>query len=165
MSSPGRPPRSRHRFWFRGERPSRGSQNATTDEILESLTRHAQSMEREGEERTIQLQTILEVEPNDRTTQSLDIEPGRTLEHFKTRHVAKSAFALMLFGGFAFLWVYSKLRQTFNLQNVTMALQTITKAGFTDWQQVLLIALSALIFALLAQRSRSRAGTHLLSSA
>jgi hypothetical protein len=65
-------------------------------------------MEKDGEERTIGLQTILEVEPDVETTQFSNLESTKTLEHFRTRHMGKSAFALMLLGGVAFLWIYSQ---------------------------------------------------------
>jgi hypothetical protein len=165
MSSSSRPPHSRHRFGFRGKRPSRETQHATTDEILDSLTRRAKSMEKDGEERTIGLQTILEAEPDVETTRFPNRESTKTLEHFRTRHIGKSAFALMLLGGVAFLWIYSKLRQIFTPPILTIVQQTITEAGFADWQKVLFIALSALISALFVHRSRKRIRTQSFSTA
>jgi hypothetical protein len=73
MSSSSRPPRSRYRFGFRGKRPARNAQAATTDEILDSLTRQARLMEKVGEERTLGLQTILEVEPGEGLLHSLSL--------------------------------------------------------------------------------------------
>lgn len=164
VSSSSRSPRPKHRFGFRGNRASPRPQNATTDELLDSLTRHAELMEKDGKERAIELQTILEFEPDNETTQSSPLELSRTLEHFRTRRIGRSVFAFMLLGGVAFLWTYSQLRKPFNLQDVTIAQRTITMVGFANWYNVLLIALSALIFALLAHRSRTGVRTRSLST-
>jgi hypothetical protein len=164
MSSSSQSPRSRHRFGFRGKRSSRETKRATTDETLESLIRHAESMEKDGEERTIGLQTILELEPEAESTQFSNLESTKTLEHFGTRHIGRSAFALMLLGGVAFLSIYSNLRQIFTPPSLTIVQQTITEVGFSDWQKALLIALSAFISALLANRSRNRIRTHSFST-
>jgi len=48
-----------------GKRLARNVQAATTDEILDSLTRQATLMEKAGEERTLGLQPIVEVEPGE----------------------------------------------------------------------------------------------------
>ena len=61
MSSSTRRLRSRHRFGFRGKRPRRNPEAVTTDETLDSLTRHAASMEGDGKERSLGLETLLDV--------------------------------------------------------------------------------------------------------
>ena len=154
MSSSGRPPRSKYRFGFRGKRPGRSPHPATTDEILDGLTRQAKLMEKHGEERTIGLQTILEVDPPDEPTRSSNLESSRTFERLKTGSVGKVAFAVMLLTGLAFLWIYSRLSLTLNPPTLTMLQQTISRAGFGDWQKIVLIAFCALLMALLSHRKK-----------
>jgi hypothetical protein len=156
MSSSSRPPRSRYRFGFRGKRPDPNAQAATTDEILDSLTRQAKLMEIDGEERTLGLQTILEGEPDHELLQSSPPESGPTPARFKSWNFGKSAFAIMLIGGFTFLWIYSRISQSLNPQSLAMLQQTISRAGFTDWQKIALMAVCALTVALLARRSTGR---------
>ena len=100
MSSSSRPPRSRYRFGFRGKRPARNAQASPTDEILDSLTRQARLMEKAGEERTLGLQTILEVEPGEELLHSLSLpESSPKVTRPKTWSFGKSAFGVMLIGG------------------------------------------------------------------
>ncbi|SRR6266480_134934 len=47
---------------FKGKRPSRNSIAGSTDEKLDSLTRHAKLMEEDGKDRILGFQTVLEVE-------------------------------------------------------------------------------------------------------
>ncbi len=44
-------------FGFKGKRPSRNSIAGPTDEVLDSLTRHAKLMEEDGKDRILGLQT------------------------------------------------------------------------------------------------------------
>jgi hypothetical protein len=164
MSSSGRPPRSRYRFGFRGKRPGPHAQAATTDEILDSLTRQAKLIERDGEERTLGLQTILEVESDHDLLQSSPPESVPTAARSKSWNLGKSAFAIMLIGGFTFLWIYSRLSQSLNPQSLAMLQQTISRAGFTDWQKIALMAVCALTVELLARRSTSRISSRLIST-
>lgn len=157
MSSSSRPPRSRYRFGFRGKRPGRNTQAATTDEILESLTRQAGLMEEHREKRALGLQTILETEPSEEVLQPSPLELGTIRKRMKIRSIGGFVFAAMLIGGLTFLWVYSRLSRTLNLQSVASLQQTISRAGFADWQKVALIALSAFTIALMARRSRNKA--------
>ena len=156
MSSSDRPPRSKYRFGFRGKRVGRGPQRATTDEILDSLTRQARLMEKDGEERKMGLETILEAETSNESTQSSNLEPNQPFQTLKTRTLGKSVFTLMLLGGVVFLWIFSKLLQNLDLQNLTLVQQRVVDAGFADWQKVALVATCALVFALVARRSRNR---------
>jgi hypothetical protein len=162
MSSSSRPPRSRYRFGFRGKRPGRNAQAATTDEILDSLTRQAGLMERDGAERTLGLQTILEVEPDQELLQSSPPESGLAAGRFESWNFGKLAFAIMLIVGLTFLWIYSRIFRSLNPQTLAMLQQTISRAGFTDWQKIALIAFCALIVALLAHRSTSRIRSRLV---
>jgi hypothetical protein len=154
MSSSGRPPRSKYRFGFRGKRSGRAPQPATTDEILDSLTRQAKLMEKNGEERTIGLQTILEVDPPHEPTRSSNLESSKTFERLKPGSLRKFAFAIMLLIGLAFVWVYSRLSQTLNPPTLTMLQQTISRTGFGDWQKIVFIAFCAFVIALLAHRKK-----------
>jgi hypothetical protein len=156
MSSTRRPSRSRYRFGFRGKRQSQHPQLATTDEILDSLTRHAELMERNREEGTLDLQTVLEAQHYEEPTQSSEFEPDLTLEQMRNQSLGRYAFAAMLVGGLVFLWVYAKISQTLNLQSLASLQETISRAGFADWQRIALIALSALTIALVARHSRNR---------
>ena len=81
----------------------------------------------------------------------------------KTRNLGKYAFVTMLVGGLTFLWIYSRLSEFLNLQTLATVQQTISGVGFTDWQKITLIAVSALTVALLAHRSRRRVQSRLLS--
>ena len=166
MSSSGRPPRSRYRFGFRGKRPARNAQATTTDEILDSLTRQAKSMEKDGEERTLGLQTILEVEPGQGQLQSPGVpEAGPKVSRLRSWSFGKLAFAVMLIGGLTFLWIYSRLSQSLSPQSLAMSQQTLSRVGFADWQKIALMAFCALAIALFTRRSTNRVRSRLLSTA
>ncbi len=165
MSSSSRPPRSRYRFGFRGKRPGRNAEATTTDEMLDSLTRQAELMEKDGEERTLGLQTILEFEPSGETLHSSSVpESDPKVTRLKTWNFGKLTFALMLIGGLTFLWIYSRLSQSFNPQSLAMIQQTISRAGFADWQKIALMAFCAFLVALLARRSSSRIRSRVVST-
>src|ERR1700756_3442900 len=163
MSSSTRRLRSRHRFGFRGKRPSRNPEAITTDEILDSLTRQAASMEGDGKERSLGLETLLEVGLDDQVVQPSDLEPVRTIYRLNTRDLGKTAFSVMLIAGLAFLWFYSRLSQILSLNSLAMVQQSISQAGFADWQKIAVIAFFALALALLAQNSRNRSRSRLVS--
>src|SRR5260370_14500029 len=132
MSSSSRPPRSRYRFGFRRKRPARKAQASTTDEILDSLTRQVRFMEKAGEERTLGLQTILEVEPGEDLLHSLSLpESSRKVTRLKTWSFGKLAFAVMLMGGLTFLWIYSRLSQGLSPQSLAMLQHTVSRVGFS----------------------------------
>jgi hypothetical protein len=162
MSASTRRLRSKHRFGFRGTRPSRNPEAVTADEILDSLTRQAASMEGDGRERSLGLETLLEVGLDDHVIQPSDLEPARTIYRLNTR-LGKTAFSAMLVGGLAFLWFYSRLSQILSLNSLTMVQQSISRAGFADWQKIAIIAFFALVMALLAQNSRNRSRSRLVS--
>jgi hypothetical protein len=166
MSSSSRPPRSRYRFGFIGKRLARNVQAATTDDILDSLTRQATLMEKAGEERTLGLQTILEVEPGEGLLHSSGL-PGSSpkVTRLRTWGFGKLAFGVMLIGGLTFLWTYSRLSQGFSAQSLVMLQQTVSRVGFADWQKIAIMAFCALAIALFARRSTSRMRPHLLSTA
>jgi len=165
MSSSSRPPRSRYRFGFRGKRPARNAQSATTDEILDSLTRQARLMEKAGEDRTLGLQTILEDEPSEALLQSLNLpESSPKVTRLKTWTFGKLTFAVMLIGGLTFLGIYSRLSQGLSPQSLAMLQQTVSRVGFADWQKIALMAFCALAVALFARRSTNRMRSRLLSA-
>ena len=165
MSSSNRPPRSKFRFGFRGNRPPRNTKETTTDEMLDSLTRQAKSMEKAGEERTLGLQTILEVEPVEGLLHSSGLsESSPKVTRLKSWSFGKSALTVMLIGGLAFLWIYSRLSQSLNLQSLAMLQQTVSRVGFADWQKIALMALCAIAIALFARRSKNRMHSHLFST-
>jgi len=163
MGSSSRTPRSRYRFGFKGKRPGRNTQATTTDEILDSLTRQAKLMEKDGEERTLGLQTILEVDPGEELFQSSRPEPDPIVEGLKSWNFGKLAFAIMLVGGLTLLWIYSRLSQSISLESLAMSQQTISRAGFTDWQKIGLMAICAFTIALLARRSSRKIRTRVIS--
>jgi hypothetical protein len=163
MSSSDRPPRSKYRFGFRGKRVGRSPQLATTDEILDSLTRQAKLMEADGAARTVGLETLLEVETSEESSQSSNLEPNQPFQTLKTWTLGKSVFTLMLLAGVVFLWIYSKLLRNLDLANLTILQQRVVDPGFADPQKVALVAICAFAFALLARRSRSRVRTLSLS--
>ena len=160
MGSSSRPLRSRYRFGFGGKRPSRNTQAATTDEILDGLARQAKLMEQDRDERTIGLQTILEDDPREDLLQSMRLEP-HTIEGLKRRNLGKLAFAIMIVGGLTLLWIYTRLSQIVRAENLASIQQTISSAGFTDWQKIALMAVCAFASTILVRRStgkrRSRA--------
>src|SRR5260370_23591749 len=166
MSSSSRPSRSRYRFGFRGNRPARNAKAATTDEILDSLTRQARLMEKAGEERTLGLQTILEVQPDEGLLHSLSLpEPSPKVTRLRTWSFGKLAFGVMLIGGLTFLRIYSRLSQGLSQQSLAMLQQTVSQVGFTDWQKIALMAFCALVIALFARRSTNRMRSRPLSTA
>ena len=69
----------------------------------------------------------------------------------------------MLIGGLAFLWFYSRLSQTFDLQSLAMLQQSISRAAFADWQKIAVVAFLALVMALVA-RSKKRGIPSLVSA-
>ncbi len=164
MSSSSRPSRSRYRFGFRGKRPARTAQTATTDEILDSLTRQAKVIEDNGEQRTLELQTILEAEPDETLLQRSTLAPRRPLLPVKTKNLGKFTFAAMLIGGLTLLWNYSRLSRIFNPPNLPAIEQTISRAGFGDSQKIALVALCALTTSLLVRHSRCGRHSSLYSS-
>jgi hypothetical protein len=166
MSSLSKPPHSRYRFGFKGKRPARNAQAATKDEILDSLTRQARLMEKAGEERTLGLQTILEVEPGERLLQSSGLpEVGPKVSRLRSWSFGKLAFGLMLIGGLTFLWIYSRLSRGLGPQSLATIQQTVSRVGFADWQKIALMAFCALAIALFARRSTIRMRSRLLSAA
>ena len=166
MSSSSRPHRSRYRFGFRGKRLARNAQASPTDEILDSLTRQARLMEKAGEERTLGLQTILEVEPGEELLHSLSLpESSPKVTRPKTWSFGKSAFGVMLIGGLTLLWIYSRLSQSLSPQSLAMLQQTVSRVGFADSQKIALMGFCALAISLFARRSTNRMGSRLLSTA
>jgi|SRR2546425_3740191 len=163
MSSSSRPPRSRYRFGFKGKRLGRGQKAATTDEILDSLTRQAKLMDQEGKDRTLGLETIFEVESHDEHLQPSNLTSARTFKPLKARNLGKYAFGAVLMGGLTFLWIYSRLSESLNLQSLTTLQQTLSRVGFADWQKIALIAFLALTIALFARRSGRRVHPRLFS--
>jgi hypothetical protein len=121
-------------------------------------------MEKDGEERTLGLQTILEVDPGEELFQSSGPEPDPIVEGLKSWNFGKLAFAIMLVGGLTFLWIYSRLSQGLRAQSLVMLQQTVSRVGFADWQKIGLMAFCALAIALFARRSTSRMRPRLLST-
>jgi hypothetical protein len=166
MSSSIRPPRSNYRFSFRVKRPARTAQAATTDEILDSLTRQAGLMEKAGEERTLGLETILEVEPGEGLLNSLGLpESSPKVTRLKTLSFGKLAFGIMLIGGLTFLWISSRLSQGISPQSLAMLQETLSRIGFADWQKIAVMAFCALAIALFARQSTNRMRSRLPSTA
>ena len=161
MSSSSRPPRSRYHFGFRGKRPGRNRKAATTDEILESLTRQAKLIEKDGEERTLGLQTILDNERTEELPQDPRLEQPSRFEHPRSLNFGRYAFTAMLVGGLIFLWIYARLSQTLSLQSLATLQQTISRVGFADSQKLALIAISAFTIAVIAHHSRNKASSRL----
>jgi len=123
-------------------------------------------MEKAGEERTLGLQTILEVEPGEERLHSLSLpESSPEVTRPKTWSFGKLAFAVMLIGGLTFLWVYSRLSQGLSARSLVMLQQVVSRVGFADWQKIALMAFCALAIALFARRSTNRIRSRLLSTA
>ena len=156
MGSSRRPPRSRYHFGFSGKRPSRRTQPTTTDEILDSLTRQAKLMEEAGIERTLGLETILEDHSSEDILRLSRIEPNMVVKGLKRRNLSKLPLAIMCIGGLTLLWVYSRLSQSVSLGRLSTIQQTISSAGFADWQKIILMAICALTISILVQRSREK---------
>jgi len=140
------------------------TQATTTDEILDSLTRHAKLMEKDGEERTLELQTILESDPGEDRLQSLRSGPDPIVEGLRSWNFGKLAFSIMLLGGLGLLWIFSRLSQTVNPESLATLLQTISRAGFTDWQKIALMAICAFTIALLARLSTGQMRSRVIST-
>jgi hypothetical protein len=123
-------------------------------------------MGKAGEERTLGLQTILEVETGEGLLHSLSLpESSPKVTRLKTWSFGKLAFGVMLIGGLTFLWIYSRLSQSLSSQSLAMLQQTVSRVGFADWQKIALMAFCALAIALLARRSTNRMHSRLLSTA
>ena len=90
-------------------------------------------MEKAGEERTLGLQTILEVEPDEGLLHSLSLpESSPRVTRLKTWSFGKLAFGVMLIGGLTFLWIYSRLSDGISPQSLDMLQQTISRVGKVD---------------------------------
>lgn len=163
MSSTGRSHRSRYRFGFKGKRPIRDPQVATTDEILDSLTRQAKLIDADSKERTLELQTLTGVELNEDNSEFSNLEPTRTLRHLKTRRLGMYVFGAMLTMGLTLLWIYTRLSRILDFNTLSI-LQTISRTGFADVQKILVIAFCAVGMALLARRSRRSVHARSLST-
>jgi hypothetical protein len=122
-------------------------------------------MEKEGEERTLGLQTILEVEPGEEPFPLSLPESSPKVTRLKNWSFGKLAFGVMLIGGLTFLWIYSRLSRGLSPQSLAMLQQTASRVGFADWQKIALMAFCALAIALFARRSTIRMRSRLLSTA
>ena len=123
-------------------------------------------MEKAGEERTLGLQTILEVEPGEGLLHSSGVpESSPKVTRLRTWGFDKLAFGVMLIGGLTLLWIYSRLSQSLSPQSLAMLQQTVSRVGFADSQKIALMAFCALIIALFARRPTNRMGSRLLSTA
>ena len=156
MGSSRRPPRARYHFGFSGKRPGRKTQPTTTDDILDSLTRQARLMEETENERTQGLETILEDDSSEDMLQFSRIEPNMVIKGLKRRNLSKLPFAIMCVGGLTLLWIYSRLSQSVSLERLSMIQQTISSAGFADWQKIALMATCAFTIAILVRRSTEK---------
>jgi hypothetical protein len=121
------------------------------------LTRQAKLIEEGEKDRTLGLQTLLEVESHEESLQPSNLEAARTFKRLKMRSLGKYAFGVMLIGGLTFLSIYTRLSDTLNLQSLTTLEQSIYRAEFADWQKIALIAFFAFTIAFLARRSGRRA--------
>src|SRR6266581_9035515 len=74
----------------------------------------------------------------------------------KTRNLGKYAFVTMLVGGLTFIWIYSRLSESLNLQTLATLQQTMSRVGFTEWRKITLLAFSARIVAFLARGSGTK---------
>jgi hypothetical protein len=133
----------------------RGSLAATTDEILDSLTPQAKSMETSEKQRALGLETLAEVELRGEPQPSNLVGPP-TPERIRNGHLVKYIFAAMLAAGLTFLWVYSRLSKTLDLRSLNNLQQTISRAGFAEAQRIELILASALLIALFVRHSRRK---------
>src|SRR6266581_7539748 len=70
-------------FGFKGKRPSRNSITGSTDEILDSLTRHAKLMEEDGKDRILGLQAVLEVECDEKHVPPSNLEATPNVQSFE----------------------------------------------------------------------------------
>ena len=118
MSSSSQPPRPRYRFGFKGKRPSRTPKATKTNEIPDSLTRYAKLMEEDGKDRILGLQAVLGVESDEMHFQPSNLEATRMFKPFKTKNLGVFAFGAMFIGGLTFLWIYSRLSESLNLQTL-----------------------------------------------
>jgi hypothetical protein len=155
VSSTNQPPRSKYRFGFKGKRHMRDSQAATTDEILESLTRQAKSMETCEKQRALGLETLVEVELKEAIQPSNLVGPP-TPGQIRYSHLAKYIFATMLAAGLTFLWIYSRLSKTIDMRSLNNLQQAISRAGFADALRIELILASALLVAIIVRHSRTK---------
>lgn len=121
--------------------------------------------EKGGEERTLGLQIILEADPREELLPSSRLESEPTVGVLKTWNFGKLAFAIMLVGGLAFLWTYSRLSQRVGPEGLARLQQAITSVGFIDWQKIVLIAICVLIIAPLARRSTRKTPFPVISTA
>jgi hypothetical protein len=156
-------PRTRHRFGFSGlhKRPER-PQNATPDEILDSLTRQAGSQTELGEAQTQRLELLIEPEETRQFLESEELSsepvPGkRSLGHF--------AFALMMLIGMAGVWFYSRGSRFYDPATLTGLVQaTGVQRVFANPVEVGVVFFMASILALWVAHRRRSSSLNILES-
>jgi hypothetical protein len=154
-SSSNQPPRSKYCFSFKSNRHMRDSRIATADEILDSLTRQAKSMETTEKQRALGSETLAEVELKEEPQPS-NLVGSPTLRRFRNSHLVRYIFAAMLAAGMTFLWICSRLSKTLDPRSLNNLQQSVSRAGFADAQRIELILAIALLIALFVRHSRRK---------
>jgi hypothetical protein len=156
-------PRTRHRFGFSGlhKRPER-PQNATPDEILDSLTRQAGSQTELGEAQTQRLELLIEPEETRQFLESEDLSsepvPGK-------RSLGNFAFALMMLIGMAGVWFYTRGSRFYDPATLTGLVQaTGVQRVFANPVEVGVVFFMASILALWVAHRRRRSSLNILES-
>ena len=154
MSRDSQSPKTRYRFGFSGLRRRRKTTNATTDDILESLTRHSKLTQRTEPEDDVNMTDISESE---NLTQfeapSLDTPSGTTTR--VDRNLGQIILALMLLCGLTIVGVYASVSKHFDISALNQMLRNSGIGSvFTNQDQLAIIALVALIGALWTWRRR-----------
>jgi len=155
-------PRPRFRFGFSGKKKRANSADlaedtgATTDDILDSLTRQAVIREKLVTQGKIDDEGIIGSEVFGQSWEPITapLHPARVR---KDRDFGRYGFALMLLGGLSVLWLYGLLTRTYELFPLNKLLQySGVQTVFAQPLQTAVIAASALLAAYGIARRRKR---------
>jgi hypothetical protein len=137
-------PRARHRFGF-GSKTSRTTANAVTpDDILDSLTRHAESIHRLGTENEVNFTEINEAK-NLAETEQYDLEPAPTSPRERNKNLGHVALALMLLCGLTIVWLYASIRKAIDLTSIGRVIQSSgVESVFANQLQLAIVATAGL---------------------
>lgn len=150
---PGQP---KIRFGFTGPAIRRREDDATVDDILDSMSRRAKLSHQLDQDTLSPLDIDLE-------TSDHSPNPSPTIARIRKRNnLGKVAFALIMASGMIVLWLYGALPSFFDLSIINKLTQSPTYTSvFTDPVRLGLVALLCLIPVIILRR-RHRPETRLL---
>jgi hypothetical protein len=156
-------PRARHKFGFGGKTSRTKTDTVTPDDILDSLTRHAESRHRLGTENEVNSAEFGEAE-NLAETEQYDPEPPTTSPRERNKNLGHVALALMLLCGLTIVWLYASVRKAIDLTSIGRVIQSSgVESVFANQLQLAIVATAGLAGLLWIWHQR-RTGLSLLTA-